>query len=200
MTGAAGKGVTAPAGKPRLMLVAEVLRAHGVEGAVQVRLLADSWEGLGRPRTLYLEPEADGEAEGGEPKAFRVEWVEGGGTRLIVKLAAVGTRDQAAALAGRRLGIPRAAAPALPEGTYYHYDVLGLVVRDAEGRDLGRVVEIVPTPGNDVYVVRGSRGEWLLPAARAVIAGVDLAAGVLRVRDVTGLLEQGAAGGSARDA
>lgn len=177
------------ADKPRHMLVAEVIRAHGLEGAVQARLLADSWEGLGRPGTLYLEPAPGGERSGAPATPLPVECVGGAGTRLILKLAGVETREQAAALAGRQLTMPRSAAPPLPEGQYYHYDFLGLTVVDGDGRDLGQVVEIVPTPANDVYVVRGPRGEWLLPAIRAVIAAVDLEAGALRVRDVTGLLE-----------
>ncbi len=187
----ADKPATEPAGKPQHVLVAEVFRAHGLHGAVQARLLADSWEALGRPAVLYLERGA-GAAAGEEaaPPPMAVEWAQATGDRLLLKLAGVDTREAAAALAGCRLGLPRAAAPPLPEGRYYHYDVLGLAVIDAEGRDLGRVAEIVPTGANDVYVVRGPRGEWMLPALRAVIAAVDLEAGVLRVGDVAGFLEE----------
>ena len=189
----AGKPATMPADKPGHVLVAEVGRAHGVRGAVQARLLADSWEALGRPTTLYLERGGGGPPGGTRPVAPRpvtVEWVQGGGGgRLILKLEGVETREAAAALAGCRLGLPRAAAPPLPEGQYYHYDILGLAVVDAVGEDLGRVAEIVPTGANDVYVVRGPRGEWLLPALHRMIAAVDLEAGVIRVRDVADLLE-----------
>ncbi|HEY7677357.1 MAG TPA: ribosome maturation factor RimM [Candidatus Methylomirabilis sp.] len=178
---------TQPADKPRHILVAEVLRAHGLRGEVQVRLLADSWEALGRPAALYVE--AEGGGAGAAPRPLAVEGMRGGGARLILKLAGVETRESAAALAGRRLGIPRAAAPPLPEGRYYHYDILGLTVVGPSGRDLGRVAEILSSAGNDVYVVRGPRGEWLLPATRALVAAVDLEAGVLRVRDVSDLLE-----------
>jgi 16S rRNA processing protein RimM len=184
----AARPATQPADKPRYILVAEVLRAHGLRGEVQVRLLADSWEALGRPAALYAEVEGAG--TGPAPRPVAVEGVRGGGARLILKLAGVETREAAAALAGRRLGIPRAAAPPLPEGRYYHYDILGLAVVDPAGQDLGRIAEIVSSPGNDVYVVRGPRGEWLLPATRALVAAVDLEAGVLRVRAVEGLLER----------
>jgi 16S rRNA processing protein RimM len=175
------------AARPRHILVAEVLRAHGLQGEVQVRLLADSWEALGRPATLYVE--AEGAGTGAVPRPLAVEGVRGGAARLILRLAGVKTREAAAALAGRRLGIPRAAVPPLPEGQYYHYDILGLAVVDPAGRDLGRIAEIVSSPGNDVYLVRGPRGEWLLPAARALVAAVDLEAGILHVRAVEGLLE-----------
>ncbi len=188
----AGKPAKGPAGKPRHILVAEVLRAHGLQGAVQARLLADSWEALGRPsRLLLLEGAAAGGLPGEEPPArpLPVEWVRAAGRRLIIKLGGVDTREAAAALAGCPLGLPRGAAPHLPEGHYYHYDILGLAVVDAEGRDLGRVAEIVSTGANDVYVVRGPRGEWLLPAVRQMITAVDTEAGLLRVHDVSDLLE-----------
>jgi 16S rRNA processing protein RimM len=188
----AGKSAIRPADKPDHVLVAEVVRAHGVHGAVQARLLADSWEALGRPTTLYLDRRGGGppgEAGASAPRPVAVEWVREGGTRLVLKLGGVETRAAAAALAGCRLGLPRAAAPPLPAGRYYHYDILGLAVVDGEGRDLGRVAQIVPTGANDVYVVRGPRGEWLLPALHRIIAAVDLEAGVLRVRDVADLLE-----------
>lgn len=176
------------AARAKHILVAEGLRPHGLSGEVQARLLADSWGALGEPTTLYLEAEGAGTAAG--PRSFAVERVRGSAARLILKLAGVDSREAAAALAGRRLGIPRAAAPPLPEGHYYHYDILGLTVVDPDGRELGRVAEIMSAPGNDVYVVRGARGEWLLPAARAVIASVDLEAGLLRVRNVEALLEE----------
>jgi 16S rRNA processing protein RimM len=171
--------------------VAEVLRAHGLEGAVQARLLADSWEALGRPSTLFLVEgrAAPGALEGAPDRPLAVESVRAAGRHLLLKLGGVDTREAAAALGGCRLGLPRDAAPPLPEGHYYHYDILGLAVVDAEGRDLGCVAAIVPTGANDVYVVQGPRGEWLLPALRQMITAVDIEAGVLRVGNVADLLE-----------
>lgn len=186
------------AGKPRYILVAEVLRAHGLEGAVQARLLADSWEALGRPSTLYLYAggpagsEASAEGDPAPAQPLPVEWVRGAGQRVQIKLGGVNSREAAAALAGCRLVLPRGAAPPLPEDHYYHYDILGLAVVDAEGRDLGRVAEIVSTGANDVYVVRGPRGEWLLPALRRMITAVDTEGGFLRVENVADLLEAAA--------
>ena len=45
--------------------------------------------------------------------------------------------------------------PALPEGEYYWFQVLGLpVINVADGALLGYLEEIIPTPAHDVYVVR----------------------------------------------
>jgi 16S rRNA processing protein RimM len=50
---------------------------------------------------------------------------------------------------------------------------------------LGRVVSVIPTPGNDVYVVRGEGcgqpRETLVPAVGDVILGIDLEGGTMTV-------------------
>ena len=43
-------------------------------------------------------------------------------------------------------------------------------------------------PANDVYVVSDGRREVLIPAAGDFIADVDLAAGVMRVNTIEGML------------
>src|SRR3972149_1639094 len=70
--------------------------------------------------------------------------------------------------------ISRTAAPALPEATYYHHDILGLTVQTEAGEGLGEIVDIWPSAAHDLYVVRRDAGEWLLPAVRAFILRVDL--------------------------
>jgi ribosomal 30S subunit maturation factor RimM len=54
-------------------------------------------------------------------------------------------------------------------------EILGLQVVDEAGNVLGRVIEILETGANDVYVVQRPDGsELLLPALRSVILAVDL--------------------------
>ena len=49
------------------------------------------------------------------------------------------------------------------------------------GDELGRVEEILSTGGNDVYVVRGSGKEVLIPAAREYVVEVDVERGIMTV-------------------
>jgi 16S rRNA processing protein RimM len=54
---------------------------------------------------------------------------------------------------------------------------------------LGRVVDIIETGANDVYVVRGeSYGEILIPAIENVILNISVETGVMTVRLPAGLL------------
>ena len=61
--------------------------------------------------------------------------------------------------------------------------MIGLEVRTPEGKAIGRVVDILRTGSNDVYVVRPPEGgEILLPAVDSVVQRIDIGAGELVAR------------------
>jgi ribosomal 30S subunit maturation factor RimM len=61
-------------------------------------------------------------------------------------------------------------------------------------RPLGSVREILETPAHDVFVVQGPIGEWLLPATRAHIRRIDLAAERIEIEPMTGLVSPSSGG------
>lgn len=110
------------------------------------------------------------------------------GKALLVKLRGIDTRHAAESLRGVLLETPEDEAPALPEGSYYQHQIIGLAVRTTGGRDLGMLAEIIETGSNDVYVARGPDGETLIPAIPDIVQDVDLEAGVITVETPPGLL------------
>lgn len=78
-------------------------------------------------------------------------------------------------------------SPQLPQGEYFHYQLMGLRVMTEEGEELGEISEIIETGSNDVYVVSGGRGELLLPAISQVVREVDLTHQTMVVRLLEGL-------------
>lgn len=73
--------------------------------------------------------------------------------------------------------------PELPEGEYYHHQLLGLRVLDESGAQLGFLSEILETGANDVYLVVSPEGkEVLLPVIEGVVQKVDLNRGEMTVR------------------
>ena len=69
----------------------------------------------------------------------------------------------------------------LEEDEYYLYQIVGLAAWTEQGEYLGRVREVLNTGANDVYVIRGPKGDILLPAIDDVVREVDLETGRLAV-------------------
>jgi 16S rRNA processing protein RimM len=79
--------------------------------------------------------------------------------------------------------------PPLPEGQYYHHQLLGLHVVTTGGKSLGTISEILPGQSNDNYIVAGPRGQVLIPAIEDVIQSVDLNKGEMVIEPLPGLLD-----------
>jgi 16S rRNA processing protein RimM len=56
------------------------------------------------------------------------------------------------------------------------------------GEWLGRVAEVLKAGAHDVFLVRGPRGEILLPSVEDVILHIDLEAGRMMVHLLPGML------------
>jgi len=106
---------------------------------------------------------------------------------LLVKLNGIDSPEAGAELVREPVFVPERAVPKPPEGTYYHYQIIDMDVVAESGEPLGRLVEVLETGANDVFVVRDERQEWLLPAIGDVVVEVDLAARRMRVAIPQGL-------------
>jgi len=115
----------------------------------------------------------------------RADWRKG---QVYLKLSGIDSAEAAAELRGQSLSLPEALLGPLPEGHFYHFQVVGMQVYDGGGRHLGEIREVLTTGGNDVYVVRGEQGEVLLPAIDDVVREVDVAAGRMVVEPMEGML------------
>jgi 16S rRNA processing protein RimM len=109
--------------------------------------------------------------------------------KMLITFEAIRDREQAGMLRSQVVYVHRDSIPPLPEGEYYHHELLGLQVVTDTGRQLGKLVEIIETGANDVYLVRADSGEEsLVPAIDEVILKVDLDAGEIQIHPLPGLL------------
>lgn len=145
---------------------------HGIRGSLKVHSYAESM-------SIYKAEEGIRLAlPDGSVRTMTIQWVKPHGRVLLMTLDEVADRSQAESLIGSTLFVDRACLPALEEDTYYWSDLVGLRVYDTAGVHLGRLDEVIPTPGNDIYVVRGEQEgqprEMLIPAIGDVVLKIDL--------------------------
>src|SRR5262249_53937758 len=96
------------------------------------------------------------------------------------------SREQASELTLGELMAESSALPPPGPDEAYTFQLLGLRVVDATGRELGVLSDVMTTGAHPIWVVRGER-ELLIPAAAPIVQGVDLEAGVVMVQLPAGL-------------
>jgi 16S rRNA processing protein RimM len=154
-----------------------ILGPHGTSGEVRVRVFSDVPHRFDQGENLCC-----------NGQSYRIAATTGRrSNQVILKLDGIDDSDAARGLIGQWLTAPTDSAPQLPEGEYFHYQLLGLRVVTEEHEELGAVAEIIQTGSNDVYVVSGEGGEVLVPAIAQVVRRVDLEQGVMVVRLMEGL-------------
>jgi 16S rRNA processing protein RimM len=108
---------------------------------------------------------------------------------LIARLPGIEDRDQAEALRGLRLYLPRSALPQPEAEEYYHADLIGLDAVLGDGTRVGRVRAIYDFgAGDTLELARDGAPPVLVPFTRAVVPIVAPAEGRLVLDPPPGLL------------
>jgi len=76
-----------------------------------------------------------------------------------------------------------------PEDQILVAELAGSRVVTESGEELGVLVDVLPTGANDVFVVKGEKKEYLIPALKTVVVGLDLPGKMITVRLPAGLRE-----------
>ena len=146
------------------LAVALVRGVHGLRGAVRVEVLTDRPEERFRPGVVLHREGSDEQLTiaSAEPVA------DGPGWRL--RFDEIKSRDAADGLRGAYLEAVVRPSGDRVRGEVYWHEVVGVTVRDVDGRDLGVVKDVYRVAENEVYVVTGEPfGTFDLPAVRAFI-------------------------------
>lgn len=92
---------------------------------------------------------------------------------LLVEMAGVGNRDQAEAMRGQRVFLPKHVLE-IDDGQYLYADLLGCGVWQ-DGQKIGAVTNVFESGASDILVVGDPKGERLIPMVEPWVKGVDLA-------------------------
>ena len=168
-------------GESVFLAVGKLRRPHGLKGDVQMEIFTDFPERLHPGSTLYL-----GEAH----TPLRIASVRQQDTLLLLRFEGYTNPEGAGELRNQILYVKTAEIPALPDGEFYHHQLLGLCLSDEQGQDLGIITDILETGANDVLVARLPSGkELLLPLIDQVVLKIDIEHGQVLVRLLPGLIE-----------
>ena len=149
----------------------EIVTTHGVRGEVKVLTWLDS------PELLC---EFDRCRIGG--KDYTMESVRVQKTCNLVKLSGVDTMEAAQAMRGKVIELYR---EDIDEDIIFAAELVGVRVM-CDGKEVGKITDVLDYPGNKVYVVKGEK-EYMIPAVREFILSTDLESNVMQVRLLEGM-------------
>ncbi|HEY9158054.1 ribosome maturation factor RimM [Candidatus Binatus sp.] len=166
-----------------MLRVGRITGAHGLKGALRLRPDNPDSDTLEQVARVFLE-------SAGQAREFRLT----GMTRLNattrrITLEGVADVNAAESLKGAVVMLATEDVPAAKPGEFYYYEAIGCEVFLTDGSRIGTIEEIFSTGAHDIWVVRGSEREVLVPVIEDVVKAMDFAARRVTIEPIPGLLD-----------
>jgi len=164
--------------EPDYIVIGRIMGASGNAGQIRVDITTDFPQRYAEGSSVFVNK---------RPAVIEsVEWHKG---KAIIKLDIINDMRESRKLQGQFLEIHRTQVRPLPEGQFYHFQLVGMKVWTTGDELLGEITDILTSAGNDTYVIKGRDGDILIPAAEDIIKSVNLKNKKLVIEPIKGLLE-----------
>lgn len=158
----------------KYLKIGKIINTHGIKGEVKVEPWTDDAEFLMKFKSFLIDEKPYKLISGRVHKNFFIAALDG------VRDINEATKLKNKIIMGDREDIK------LEEGQFFLQDIIGASVLDEDGKELGKLSEVLFLPSSNVYVVKGER-EILIPAVPEFIINTDVEAGVVTVRLIDGM-------------
>lgn len=148
----------------RPVTLAAIIGAHGVAGEMRLKLFGDGPESLKRYKSFQA-----------GARTLTLKSIRPGPNGAVARFAEIADRNEAEALRGLVLTVPRSALPPLGPGEYYHCDLLDLRCVSDTGEAVGTVVAIENFGAGDILEIQKPDGKRFMVPIHAVQVEVDRA-------------------------
>lgn len=145
-----------------ILRVGKIVNTHGLKGEVKVIPLTDDPKRYNELDFVII--------DGVERKIQGCKYQK---DRVIVKVEGIDSIEEAEKYKNKYMEIPREYAVPLEEDTHYIADIIGCLVYDTDGKNLGEVYDVIQTKNNDVYWIRKPK-ELLIPVLLDIVTDIDI--------------------------
>jgi 16S rRNA processing protein RimM len=167
-------------GEPAFVVVGKLRHAHGLQGELLLEVWTDFPERLRPGMLVYTGAER-------QPRKMLTRRQHNLG--MLVMLEGLDTPEEAGKLRNQLVYLQTSQIPPLPDGEFYHHELIGMRVVNEAGVELGTIAEILETGANDVLVVRRENGgEILIPVIDEIVLKIDTGAKVMLIHQMDGLV------------
>lgn len=153
------------------MVIGEIIKAQGIRGELKIKPLTDDASRFKRLKVIYL-----------DEKAFKIQSCRTD-TFVYLKLESIDSRNIAEQYVGKQVSIDRINSIPLENDSYFIVDLIGCILSDEQGAEIGVITDIDSFGAADVITVKDSEGKILrFPFLNRITDSVDVGAKVMRVK------------------
>ena len=164
-----------------LLEVGKIVNTHGLRGEVKVVPWTDYPEQFEDIEYAYVKTKNDYE----RLTLSGVKYQKG---NIIVRFREITDINDAEKYKNRVLYAERDMLGELPDGVYYIADLIGLTVVTDDGREIGKISDVINTGASDIYEVkRDGMKDLLIPVTDETVLNVDIDGGSVTVHLIDGL-------------
>ena len=165
-----------------MIFVGAIAGAFGVNGEVRLKSFTSEPEAIASYGPVFTE---DGN------RSFNVYLTGQLKNAMSARLSGIENKEDADALRGLQLFVPRSKLPQLPDDEYYYADLVGLSVFDAAGMQIGKVHSVQNHGASDILEIYQSdtNATVLLPFTRENVPKVDTKASRIIIEPPDGVFE-----------
>lgn len=167
---------------PDLVAVGKVLGVFGNRGSLRVSSLTDFPSRILQLGSVYL--------VGKQIKKYQVLAATKHRRGYNVTLSGIDSSEKAKTLIGCYISVLEEDLEPLPEGTYYEFQIVGLIACRESGERIGEVTNILELPGNDVLVIDRHGKEVLVPLVDDFVKEIDTEEKKITITPIEGLIDQ----------
>jgi len=157
-----------------LITIGQVTGVHGLKGFLKIRSFAESLSTFRSGLELVVRK------PGKTDQLYEIAKASPHKKGVLLQFAGA-DRELAENFVGAELLVDRDLLPEPGDGSYFWRDLVGLRVIDQTLGFIGEIDSVMETGSNDVFVVKGSKGEILIPGLSWVVLKVDLEKGEMIV-------------------
>lgn len=142
------------------------INTHGIKGVIKLESYCDTPRVLSKLPYIYIRSD-------GLFRQFKVVHASAQKQFVLAKLEGIDTVESAEKLRGTVFYADRNDL-SLDEGSFFIADLIGLPVADADsGKVYGTLDDIINEGASDIYVIKTSSGEVMIPAVPEFVKSIE---------------------------
>jgi 16S rRNA processing protein RimM len=152
------------------LAIGQIINTHGIKGEVKVYPLTDDIRRFRKLTDIYI-----------EGNLYDITWCKLQSDKVILKIEGIDSIEHAQKFKNKYIEVKRENAVTLSEGEYFIADLIGCKVFDDNNIEIGEVFDVIQTPSDDVYWIKGNT-EVLVPALKNIVSSIDVEGRLITIK------------------